>query len=118
MMMMTIIITTMMMMMTRSQDVSVSVPPWSRLAVGFDWLPSGSTACIVNRSDVNDDDDDDDDDDDNDDDNDDNYYDDHDDVVDVLIGCQVGQQPVLSIKLFSLATKSDLSLKLRLWTNM
>ena len=60
-----------MMMMTRSQDVSVSVPPWSRLAVGFDCLPSGSTACIVNRSDVNDDDDDDDDDD-NDDDNDDN----------------------------------------------
>ena len=50
MMMMTIIITTMMMMMTRSQDVSVSVPPWSRLAVGFDWLPSGSTACIVNQA--------------------------------------------------------------------
>ena len=49
MMMMTIIITTMM-MMTRSQDVSVSVPPWSRLAVGFDWLPSGSTACIVNQA--------------------------------------------------------------------
>ena len=49
MMMMTIIMTTMM-MMTRSQDVSVSVPPWSRLAVGFDCLPSGSTACIVNQA--------------------------------------------------------------------
>ena len=64
--------------------MSVSVPPWSRLAVGFDWLPSRSTACIVIWSD--DDDNADNDDDANDD------IDDDDDDLEFLIGCQVGQQ--------------------------